>query len=186
MPSFHRCFLAAVPAPLTAVLLGCAVMVSGCAPAAAPPRTVATHDHDHSHDHGTHDHGTKGGHGHEHPTTLAAGLVELEKLLGTVGEKLRADAKDAADDAVHAAGHLLEDLRGLLQKADLAADVKEAGTKSLDELFACFDKLDTALHAGADVKESPAEVHASLEERFKAALAVLKQHVGGTGTGEKP
>jgi hypothetical protein len=185
MPSFRRWFLAAVPAPWTAMLLGCVVMVAGCAPAAPPPRAVATHDHDH--DHGTHDHGTKGGHDHEHPTTLAAGLVELEKLLGTVGEKLGAGAKDAADDAVHAAGHLLEDLRGLLQKADLAADVKEAGTKALDELFECFDKLDTALHAGADAKESPAEVHASLEERFKAALAALRQHVGGgAGTGEKP
>jgi hypothetical protein len=181
MPSFRRWFLADVHAAWTTMLLGCVVMAAGCAPAAAPPRTVATDHHDH--DHGKHDHA---GHDHAHPTTLAAGLVELEKLLGVVGEKLGSDAKDAADDAVHAAGHLLEDLRGLLQKEDLAADVKEAGTKALDELFACFDTLDTALHAGADAKESPAEVHASLEERFKAALAALKQHVGAAaGTGEK-
>lgn len=181
MPTLRRWFLA-VPAPWTALLLGSVVVVSGCAPAATPPRVAATADHDHA----GHDHGTKDAHDHEHPTTLAAGLVELEKLLGTVGEKLGTDAKDAADDAVHAAGHLLEDLRGLLQKENLAADVKEAGTKALDELFECFDKLDTALHAGADAKESPAEVHASLEERFKAALAALRQHVGGgAGTGEK-
>lgn len=177
MPSFRRWFQPDVHAWSTIVLLGCTVIVAGCAPAAAPPRTVAGDDHGHEkgHDHG-HDHG----HGHDHPTTLAAGLEELEKLVGIVGEKLGADAKDAADEAVHAAGHLLEDLRGLLQKEELAADVKEAGGKALDELFACFDKLDTALHAEPGKGDSPAEVHASLAERVEAAIKAL------TGAVAKP
>jgi len=180
MPALLRCPSCACPVVWVSALVGCAVVVGACAPAKAPPRTVAVEDHGHDHAHDGHSHGKQDGHdGHTHPTTLAEGLQELETLVVTVGQKLGADAKDAADDAVHAAGHLLEDLRGLLEKQDLAADVKEAGTKALDELFECFDKLDTAMHAGADAKESPAEVHASLEERFKAALGALKERFGG-------
>lgn len=192
--SFSRVFLPCDGAAgrLAALVVGTATLW-GCAPATAPKPPASTvasraghddHDHDHDHDHAKHDHDdhddkdgkdAKDGHGdHDHPETLAEGVAELETLLADVGEKLGSGAKDAADDAVHAAGHLLEDLRGLLEKQELAADLKEAGTKAIDELFECFDKLDVALHAGADAKETPAEVHASLEERCKAALGALK------------
>ena len=182
---------------LSALVVGTAAFW-GCAPATAPKLPAGSaasraghddHDHDHDHDHAKHDHGDKDGknaHGdHDHPETLAEGVAELETLLADVGEKLGSGAKDAADDAVHAAGHLLEDLRGLLEKQELAADLKEAGGKAIDELFECFDKLDVALHAGADAKETPAEVHASLEERFKAALGSLKERFAKRAAAEE-
>jgi molecular chaperone GrpE (heat shock protein) len=182
---------------LSVLVVGIAALW-GCAPATAPKPPAgsmaggdghADHDLDHDHDHAKHDHGDKDGkdaHGdHDHPETLAEGVAELETLLADVGEKLGSGAKDAADDAVHAAGHLLEDLRGLLEKQELAADLKEAGGKALDELFECFDKLDVALHAGADAKETPAEVHASLEERFKAALGSLKERFATRAAAEE-
>jgi molecular chaperone GrpE (heat shock protein) len=183
--------------PLAAIVV-CTLAMWGCAPATAPKPPAGPvagraghddHDHDHDHDHAKHDHGDKDGkdaHGdHDHPETLAEGVAELETLLVDVGEKLGSGAKDAADDAVHAAGHLLEDLRGLLEKQELAADLKEAGGKAIDELFECFDKLDVALHAGADAKETPAEVHASLEERFKAALGSLKERFATRAAAEE-
>lgn len=180
---------------LSALVVGTAAFW-GCAPATAPKPPAGSaasraghDDHDHDHDHAKHDHGDKDGkdaHGdHDHPETLAEGVAELETLLADVGEKLGSGAKDAADDAVHAAGHLLEDLRGLLEKQELAADLKEAGGKAIDELFECFDKLDVALHAGADAKETPAEVHASLEERFKAALGSLKERFAKRAAAEE-
>ena len=182
---------------LSALVVGTAA-IWGCAPATAPKPPAGSvagraghddHDHDHDHDHAKHDDGDKDGKDahsdHDHPETLAEGVAELETLLADVGETLGSGAKDAADDAVHAAGHLLEDLRRLLEKQELTADLKEAGGKAIDELFECFDKLDVALHAGADAKETPAEVHASLEERFKAALGSLKERFATRAAAEE-
>lgn len=142
--------------------------VVGCAPAQpkAPPAAGAAKPaaHDHGHDHGD----------HAHPETLAAGIAELEKLLGTIGEKLAGGATEAADDAVHMVGHLIEDLEGLLAKEDLGAEARAAGKKAIDELFECFDTLDTALHAKQGEGEPPAKVHESLADKMKAALEALK------------
>ena len=139
----------------------------GCGPnskPAAPPAATAD-DHDHDHDHA--DHG--------HPKTLAEGMIQLEAAAETVAVKLAEGAKDAADDAVHLAGHIVDDMQGLLAKDEsLAAEAKETAKKALDELFECFDKLDTAMHAGAEeAKETAAEVHESIKEKVAAAMAAL-------------
>jgi len=159
---FPTCLLTA----LTLVML--AWSATGCAPAAKPKEQAkaAAADHDHDHDHGD----------HAHPETLAAGVAELEASAKDIASKLAAGSQEAADDALHAAGHLLEDLQGLLAKEkDLSAEAKEAGKKSLDELFECFDKLDTAMHAGADeAKTTLADVHASVKERIETAVKSLK------------
>jgi gas vesicle protein len=141
----------------------------GCAPAkpTPPQKTTAQNDsHDHDHDHGDHD----------HPETLAAGIAELETTINAVATKLASGKRDAADDALHVAGHLIEDLHGLLDgDQELSAEARAAGKKALDELFDCFDKLDTAMHAGADeAKESVADVHAAVKERIETALESLK------------
>jgi len=154
------------------VLLGLACLVAcltagGCSGSQAPSPTAAAtkpQAHDHGHDYGD----------HAHPETLAAGVAELEKLLGTVGEKLASGATEAADDAVHMVGHLIEDLEGLLAEEKLGAEAQAAGKKALDELFECFDVLDTALHAKEGEGESPAKVHESLADKMKAALEALK------------
>lgn len=181
--AMSRCFVAGRVAAIcvaTAGLWGCAPTTTPKPPAAAVADRDGRHDHDH--DHAGHDHDAadgKDGHGdHEHPETLAEGVARLESLLADIGTKLGSGAKDAADDAVHAAGHLLEDLRGLLEKQEVSADLKEAGAKAIDELFECFDRLDVALHAGDDAKETPAEVHASLAERLESAVRGLKQRFG--------
>ena len=159
-------FPSCLPAALALVMV--AWTATGCAPAAKPKEQAkaAAADHDHDHDHGD----------HAHPETLAAGVAELEASAKDIASKLAAGSQEAADDALHAAGHLLEDLQGLLAKEkDLSAEAKEAGKKSLDELFECFDKLDTAMHAGADeAKTTLADVHASVKERIETAVKSLK------------
>lgn len=176
MPSSPRPFL--LTASVAATIL--AWTAAGCAPAptkpAAPPAAggeKANSDakaKDHDHDHGDHD----------HPETLAEGVAELEATAKDVATKLAGASQEAADDALHAAGHLVEDLRGLLEKEkDLSAEARAAGKKALDELFDCFDKLDTAMHSGADeAKEKVAEVHASLKEKIEAAVGSLKDSFG--------
>lgn len=185
----NRCDVAVFPIA-TFALLG---VLAGCAPPAAPPpeakpvpaatnpakeKPAATapaadakpapaeaagekHDDEHA--------------DHKHPETLAAGVAELETVLESLGKHLAADAKDDADDAVHAVGHLLEDLEGLVAKGTLAADAKAAATKAIAELSECFDKLDVAFHAAEGESEPPAKVHASLAERITAAVKSLKE-----------
>ena len=143
-----------------------AVMVAGCgtssppARPAGPPKAAGGHDHHHHHGHGD----------HKHPETLAEAAGELESLLESVGEHLAAGTRDAADSAVHSVGHLLEDMEGLIQKSTLVDDAKTAARKAVEELYECFDTLDSALHAKEGEGDSPADVHASLGERVKAAI----------------
>ena len=157
-------------------------IAGGCAPAAKPAAKPAapvakSADADHA---GHDDHAD-----HVHPETLAEGIAELETAVKDVAEKLGSGATEAADDAVHAVGHLLGDLEELLKKQELTADIKQAGTKALAELGECFDKLDVAMHAAEGEGESPATVHASVSERVMAAVTVLKERFAGDkATGE--
>lgn len=174
--------------PALLVMSLASLLAAGCSTAekpmssAAKPAAPAKGGHDHADDHGSakaahddhagHDHAAE----HDHPTTLAAGIAELEALTRDVADKLAGDAHEAADDAIHAAGHVIDDVRGLLAKETITADAKEAATKALDELFECFDKLDVAMHAEAkEGAETVAEIHASIAARVQEAVTALKE-----------
>lgn len=149
--------------PQAALAIGCLV-VFGCGPAAPPARPAAAgrparpeadhdHDHEHDHDHAAAKAGNKDDHDdhdHAHPETLAAAVAELEKMWGGIKTALKGGKLDEADDMVHEVGHLLEDLPDLLAKSKPAEDAAQAGKKAIDEVFACFESIDTAVHAGAD------------------------------------
>lgn len=147
--------------------LACFVL-SGCSSSAppAPAKPAAAHDHDHGHDHDGHD--------HDHPETFAAGIAELASQATLVKNHLAAGKTEAADDVVHAVGHLIEDVQGLLSKEKLGEKATAAASQALEDLFDCFDKLDTALHAPEGKSPPPAEVHAGLAERIDAALTTLR------------
>jgi len=144
--------------------------VLGCSPAPAPTvavRPAVAHD-DHDHDgHDGHD-----DHDHAHPETLAAGLTELESMWGHVRAALAAGERDKADDKVHSVGHLLEDMHGLLAKEMPVGEAEAAGKKAIDEVFACFETLDTALHATED-EAKKIEID-EIAPRIEAAIATLK------------
>jgi len=167
---------------LSAGVLGC----SPAAPPAAPAKPVAAHadhghgdDNDKDHDHGKHDDDKHGDdkhddHEHAHPETLAAGVLELEKMWGHVKEALKAGDREKADDKVHAVGHLLEDFEALLAKEK--AEAQEAGKKATQEVFDCFDTLDEAFHGDEEaLKKLDLD---ALGERLEAAIMSLK----GLGT----
>jgi len=174
-----------------------AVGVLGCSPAAAPVAPVkpvaahadhgeqAKHDqhdkhdgHDHEKDDG-HAHGKEadhdGDHGHTHPETLAAAVLELETMWGHVKGALKAGDRDKADEKVHAVGHLLEDFEGLLAKEK--AEAQEAGKNATQDVFDCFDKLDEAFHGDEDaLKKLDLD---ALGERLEAAIKSLKDLAPG-------
>jgi hypothetical protein len=160
---------------------GAAFLFAGCTDQATPPKPVgppiavkqsgAAHDHDHEHDHDHgHDHAKPGSAAeHAHPTTLAAAVTELRELVGKVKEALAAGDRDKADGPVHAVGHLLEDMEGLVAKAKLPAEREAAVKTALGEIFAAFDALDTAIHGDAD---KPVEF-APHAEAIEKAIGVL-------------
>ena len=70
-------------------------------------------------------------------------------------------ADNSEDEAVH-------DLRD--------HEAKQAGEKALNDLFEAFDKVDQAMHSGAeDVKAKAVEAHESVKESIQAAVTALKE-----------
>ncbi len=173
-------------AVLVALALTLSIAASGCgsptppAPASKPAAPeAAAHSDDHGHDHG--DHGD-----HVHPATLAEGVEQLQKALATITTSLATGANDAADDAVHEVGHLLEDLEQLVDKQEWTAEVKETGRKALAELTECFDKLDQALHAAEGEGESALNVLGSVTERIGKAIVSLGELIKVDSTPDNP
>ena len=143
-----------------------ALFVAGCSRPASPPVAPPQVHDDHGHDHGHAD--------HDHPETLAAGIAQLKQAAADVKAHLAAGKTDAADEVVHGVGHVIEDVQGLLPKEKLSDEGRAAAAKALDEIFACFDELDAALHAPEGKGESPADVHAGVAKRIADALAALE------------
>jgi hypothetical protein len=168
-----------IPPSAVLVALTLSTIATGCGspppPAAAPKPGTTTKTNradDHGHDHGDHD----------HPATLAEGVEQLQKALATITSSLATGAKDAADDAVHDVGHLLEDLEQLVEKQEWTAEVKETGRKALAELTECFDKLDQALHAAEGEGESAVKVLGSVTERIGKAIVSLGELIKADST----
>ena len=139
-----------------AVPVAVGVVAGGCNPVAKPPAVQPAADHD-------------------HPATLAEGVAALRKFAADLGAKLASGSHEAADDAVHGLGHMLEDLPALAAKAKLSEQAAEGAKIAIGELEECFGKLDEALHAAEGQGDSPAEVHASLKDRIEAALKSLEE-----------
>lgn len=169
---------AASLAILVAVLAGCAEPP----PPAAPRPAAAARAHDHDHDDHDHGHGKAAAkatdHGdHEHPRTIAAGVAEVQSLWGKVRTAIGKGDRDTADEHVHEVGHLLEDFEALL--VAVPAESKEAGKKALEEIFDCFDSLDTAFH-GAEDDWKKVDLDA-LSPRLEAAFKTLSGLGAGGG-----
>lgn len=155
------------PRSLGLLALAAVLVAAGCSRPAAPRSGAATkagsgHDHDHGHE------------AHDHPESLAAGVAQVKQAAADVKDHLAKGANEAADDVVHGMGHLVEDIEGLLSTEKLSDAGKAAVKKALADLFDCFDKLDTALHAPPGKGDAPADVHASLSQRIEDAIKALE------------
>ncbi|MEI7861351.1 MAG: hypothetical protein WCJ21_01920 [Planctomycetota bacterium] len=182
--SFHS---AARPGPaLMACLALACLWLTGCTPpaptptASQPPVPAAVaHDHDHdakpaAADHHDHDED------HKHPETLAAAVAELATLCGSAKEALVAGDREKADGPVHAAGHLLEDMAGLITAAKLPAAAEGVATKAVEEIFSGFDKLDAAIHAaGTEAVEHAPHIE-QIEAGLKSLLSLTSKKESGT------
>ena len=181
-----------VPSPALSgpVLLACVGLAclwqAGCTqpaptPPASQPPVPAAHAHDHEHDAKPaaadhHDHDAD----HKHPETLAAAVAELATLCGSAKEALVAGDKEKADGPVHAAGHLLEDMAGLITSAKLPAEAEALATKAVEEIFSGFDKLDSAIHAAGTEAVEHAPHMEQIEAGLKSLLSLTTNKESGT------
>ena len=107
---------------------------------------------------------------YDEPTSFADGVAKLKSLGEDLADKLANNAGEAADDAVHDIGHLLEAVREQATKAGLT----DAATKALDELEECFGKVDEAFHS-AEADADPKKALESVKERLEAAFKALTE-----------
>jgi hypothetical protein len=176
--SLRRTSLPAGLALIGLTIIGCGQAATPARPA-RPPRPAAAdagHDHGHGHDHDDHDAKAamkEDDHhdDHAHPETLAEGMTAVGTKWTGIRTALQGGKFDEADDMVHEIGHLLEDLPELLAKAKPPADVAEGAKKAIDEIFACFEAIDIALHTGEE--EAKKLDLDGLSSRIEAAMASL-------------
>jgi hypothetical protein len=173
------------PALMACGALAC-LWLAGCTqpaptPPASQPPVPAAHAHDHEHDAKPaaadhHDHDED----HKHPETLAAAVAELATLCGSAKEALVAGDREKADGPVHAAGHLLEDMAGLITSAKLPAEAEALATKAVEEIFSGFDKLDSAIHAAGTEAVEHAPHMEQIEAGLKSLFSLTSKKEGGT------
>ncbi|NDC63477.1 MAG: hypothetical protein EBZ59_05705 [Planctomycetia bacterium] len=151
------------------------LVVVGCSPASQPPVVAVERDHAHDHDH-DHDHDHEhDGDEHGHPETLAAAVAELETLCNRTRDALAAGDLEKADGPVHMVGHLLEDMTTLAAAARPGdAEAGAAASKAIEDIFECFDAIDTAIHA-ADGRAAAGVDYAAHAPRIEAAIAKLRE-----------
>ena len=141
---------------------GCFLAV-GCTPEPVARQMAPAVHEDHAHDSD-----------HKHPETLAEGVTELESLCKAVQEAFAAGDQKKADPSVHEIGHLIEDLEGLFTAAKLAPAEMASAQKAREELFECFDQIDTRIHQPEDEKDPKGETYDAMAERIAAAIKVLQ------------
>ena len=159
-----------LPTALTrlALLVAAGTWIAGCSQPAGPAgqqrpgsgtQVGTNHDHahdDHAHDDHAHDDHGHDDHGHDDaasftpPKTLAEAVAQLKQLSADIEAALAEKKTKLADDLVHNAGTLIEDLHKKIDAADLQEKAQAAATAAADAIFDVYDKLDTALHGAEE------------------------------------
>ena len=127
-----------------------------------PPKAVETdadHHHDHDHAHGDHD---------DHGETFADEFQELEEARVQIKDAFASGNPDKAHEAVHQAGHSLEELKEMAKADSVPADKQDELVKTVDDLFECFMAIDDKLE-GREGK-----TYDEVAERIDAGMAKLK------------
>ena len=154
-----------LPTALTrlALLVAAGTWIAGCSQPAGPAGqqrpgsgTQVGTNHDHAHDDHAHDDHGHDDHGHDDaasftpPKTLAEAVAQLKQLSADIEAALAEKKTKLADDLVHNAGTLIEDLHKKIDAADLQEKAQAAATAAADAIFDVYDKLDTALHGAEE------------------------------------
>jgi hypothetical protein len=72
------------------------------------------------------------------------------------------------------AGHLVEDLQKLVADSKPDAAAGAVATAALDEIFDCFDSMDTALHS-TDEEAARKLDYTAFAPRIEAAIETLRK-----------
>ena len=128
------------------------------------------HEAGHSHtghascDHEHCDHGH-----HARPKDFGSGVAALQQYHATVRDSLEAGQIAKADEALHAAGNLLEVLPGLAEDAGLDSQTAASVRSAAEKMFVAYGQVDRAIHAD----EVPD--YAAVADQLDQALAEITQ-----------
>jgi hypothetical protein len=136
---------------IAAVVVAFSLAAAGCTRPAgvAGKSTQSGHGHDeHAHSHDDHDHGHDHGHAPGKPAVaFPAAVAEVVRLDDAIRKAFAAQDTAAADEPIHAIGHLLEQLPELAKTHGAGVDV-DAVKKSSGLLFEAYGRIDGKLHGG--------------------------------------
>jgi ABC-type Zn2+ transport system substrate-binding protein/surface adhesin len=136
---------------IAAVVVAVALAATGCTQRAgvADKAIHASHGHDeHAHSHDDHDHDHDQSHAPGKPAVDFPGAVaEVVRLDDTIRKAFAEQDTAAADEPIHAIGHLLEQLPELANAHGSGVDVA-AVKKSSGLLFEAYSRIDGKLHGG--------------------------------------
>jgi len=138
---------------IAAVVVAVFLAATGCTQRAgvADKSIHAGHGHDehaHSHDDHGHDHGHEQSHAPGKPAVdFPAAVAEVVRLDDTIRKAFAEQDTAAADEPIHAIGHLLEQLPELAKAHGSGVDVP-AVKKSSGLLFEAYSRIDGKLHGG--------------------------------------
>ena len=145
-----------------------ACSIAGCTDSETPPKPpVMAGNHDHGHEHG-----------HDHPETLAAAFAEVTELRDTVRDAFKEGDKDTAHGPLHDVGHLLEDLEGLVQEAELSDEAKATIKTNIDTLFESFGAVDDKMHDSEEGSD-----YSEVSEKIDTAIAAIAKAAGPLAEG---
>lgn len=159
------------------VLAAISLAATGCTQRAGvadkPAKTGHVHDeHAHSHDDHGHDHDHEQSHAPGKPAAdFRAAVAEVVRLDDKIRKAFAAKDPAAADEPIHAIGHLLERLPELAKSHGAGVDVAVV-KKSSGLLFEAYARIDGKLHGG-DGSDYDAEARGIARElaTFRAFLA---------------
>jgi len=136
---------------IAAVVVAVALATTGCTQRAgvADKSIHAGHEHDeHARPHDDHDHGHEQSHAPGKSSVDFPGAVaEVVRLDDTIRKAFAEQDTAAADEPIHAIGHLLEQLPELAKADGSGVDVA-AVKKSSGLLFEAYSRIDGKLHGG--------------------------------------
>lgn len=156
-PRFFHC-------PQTLCLLCLTLGLSGCSETADPPapKTASAKTQEPDSAEGN------------HPQTFEEAVKAVVSIDDTIKKAFAAKDDDAAHGPLHKVGHLLEDLNGLAEKADMSDEQRKSVKAAVEKLFEAFGAVDEKMH-GEEGKTYD-DVASLIEENLKVLtdLATMK------------
>ncbi|HWL07595.1 MAG TPA: hypothetical protein VNQ76_04260 [Planctomicrobium sp.] len=113
-------------------------------------------------------------HAHEHPTTYADAVAQLESLIRNINAAAAANEEEKLHDLIHDAQHLLSDVSSLAAKENLDEKQQASLRQAIQSIQADFGVVEEKLHGGEG------KTFSEVAEKIETAIKTLKKGVASS------